>query len=179
MPMTRAAHQEADVLRLKRLGIDTYQELVAFVARSSPVCRSEGWAAQSRVDVTCAGRSIIATLDEAPGAVDPGATGAAALRLSTVVTIAELGTLLLPIARRGRATVLERASAAAEQLKADERAATALEVALAKARTDAAGWHTPLAPDDARAALAIATAKEGSFLRFLDGGWRRVDGAPG
>ena len=55
----------------------------------------------------------------------------------------------------------------------------ALEAALAKARADAAGWHTPLSPDDARAALAIATAKEGSFLRFLDGGWRRVKAAVG
>jgi len=61
--MTRAAHQEADVLRLKRLGIDTYQELVIFAARSSPVCRSEGWAAQSRIQVACNGRSIVATLN--------------------------------------------------------------------------------------------------------------------
>src|SRR5829696_6497655 len=45
--MTRAAHQEADIIRLRRLGIDTYQELVVFMARSSPVCRSEGWGAQS------------------------------------------------------------------------------------------------------------------------------------
>ena len=61
--MSRAAHEEPDVLRLKRLGIDTYQELVIFMARSCPVCRSEGWAAQSRVQVTCNGRSIIATLN--------------------------------------------------------------------------------------------------------------------
>jgi len=61
--MTRAAHQDADVLRLKRLGIDTYQELVVFMARSSPVCRSEGWAAQSRIQVTLDRRSIVATLN--------------------------------------------------------------------------------------------------------------------
>jgi thymidine phosphorylase len=60
--VTRAAHQEANVLRLKRLGIDTYQELVIFLARSSPVCRSEGWAARSRVQVTLNRRSIVATL---------------------------------------------------------------------------------------------------------------------
>jgi thymidine phosphorylase len=59
----RAAHEEPDVLRLKRLGIDTYQELVIFMARSAPICRSEGWAAQSRLQVTCKGRSIIATLN--------------------------------------------------------------------------------------------------------------------
>lgn len=61
--MTRAAHQEPDVVRLKRLGIDTYQELVLFMARSSPICRSEGWAAQTRVKVSCNGRSIVATLN--------------------------------------------------------------------------------------------------------------------
>lgn len=61
--VNRAAHQDSDVLRLKRLGIDTYQELVVFLARSSPVCRSEGWAAQSRVEVTLNHRSIIATLN--------------------------------------------------------------------------------------------------------------------
>jgi thymidine phosphorylase len=61
--MTRAAHQEADIVRLKRLGIDTYQELVVFMSRSSPVCRSEGWGAQSRVYVALNGRSIVATLN--------------------------------------------------------------------------------------------------------------------
>ena len=58
-----AAHEEPDVLRLKRLGIDTYQELVVFMARSAPICRSEGWAAQSRLQLTCHGRSIVATLN--------------------------------------------------------------------------------------------------------------------
>ena len=59
----RGAYEEPDVLRLKRLGIDTYQELVIFMARSAPICRSEGWAAQSRLQVTCNGRSIVATLN--------------------------------------------------------------------------------------------------------------------
>jgi len=61
--MTRAAHQEPDVLRLKRLGIDTYQETVIFMARSCPICRSEGWSAQSRVQVSHNGRAIVATLN--------------------------------------------------------------------------------------------------------------------
>jgi thymidine phosphorylase len=51
------------VLRLKRLGIDTYQELVVFMASSCPICRSEGWDAQSRVRVSYNGRSIVATLN--------------------------------------------------------------------------------------------------------------------
>ncbi len=61
--MTRAAHQEPNVLRLKRLGIDTYQELVIFMSTASPICRSEGWAAQSRVQVSHNGRSIVTTLN--------------------------------------------------------------------------------------------------------------------
>jgi thymidine phosphorylase len=61
--VTRAAYQEPNVLRLKRLGIDTYQELVIFMASGCPICRSEGWAAQSRVKVSYNGRSIVATLN--------------------------------------------------------------------------------------------------------------------
>ena len=60
--MPRAAHQDANVVRLKRLGIDTYQEPVIFLATSSPVCRSEGWGAQARVEVRHNGKAIIATL---------------------------------------------------------------------------------------------------------------------
>ena len=61
--LSHAAHQSPDVVRLKRLGIDTYQEPVIFLARSSPVCRSEGWEAQSRIQVTCNDHSITATLN--------------------------------------------------------------------------------------------------------------------
>ena len=114
-------------------------------------------------------RSIIASLDEAAG--QPGAGD---LRLRTAEEIADLGTLMLPVARRGRSGVLRRASDAGEALRADLRAARDLDKALTKARAEASGWHAPLAPDDARAALEIAVAKERSFLKFLDGGWRRV-----
>ncbi|WP_198954811.1 AAA domain-containing protein, partial [Kineosporia sp. R_H_3] len=40
----------------------------------------------------------------------------------------------------------------------------------------AAGWREPLDPDDARAALEIARAKEGSFLKVFSGAWRQVKG---
>lgn len=50
-------------LRLRHLGIDTYQEPVIYMAADCPVCRSEGWAAQARVLVTLNGRSAIATLN--------------------------------------------------------------------------------------------------------------------
>jgi thymidine phosphorylase len=60
---SRAAHQSADVVRLKRLGIDTYQEPVIFLSQKSPVCRAEGWSAQSRIAVERDGSSIVATLN--------------------------------------------------------------------------------------------------------------------
>jgi thymidine phosphorylase len=50
-------------LRLRRLGIDTYQEAVLYVREDCPVCRSEGFNAQSRVRVDLNGQSAIATLD--------------------------------------------------------------------------------------------------------------------
>ena len=61
--MTRVAHQSADLVRLRRLGIDTYREPVLFLARSSPICRAEGWEAPSRIDVSYRGRTIVATLN--------------------------------------------------------------------------------------------------------------------
>jgi thymidine phosphorylase len=64
---SHAAHQSPDVVRLKRLGIDTYQEPVIFLSNASPVCRSEGWMAQSRVEVTYDGQSIVATLNMTSG----------------------------------------------------------------------------------------------------------------
>jgi len=53
----------ASALRLRRLGIDTYQEAVLYIREDCPVCRSEGFNAQSRVRVHLNGQSAIATLD--------------------------------------------------------------------------------------------------------------------
>jgi thymidine phosphorylase len=82
---SHAAHQSPDVVRLKRLGIDTYQEPVIFLASSSPVCRSEGWMAQSRVEVSYDGQSIVATLNMTSGDLlapdEAGLSEAAWLRL--------------------------------------------------------------------------------------------------
>jgi thymidine phosphorylase len=40
---------------------------VIYIAADSPVCRSEGWSAQARVQVSCRGRSIVATLNVVTG----------------------------------------------------------------------------------------------------------------
>lgn len=52
-----------DGLSPRRLGIDTYQEPVTYLRQDSPVCRAEGFNAQSRVRVSCGERSVIATLN--------------------------------------------------------------------------------------------------------------------
>jgi thymidine phosphorylase len=48
---------------LMRAGIDTYQEAVVFLSADSSVCRSEGFAAQTRLWVEVGNRRIIATLN--------------------------------------------------------------------------------------------------------------------
>ena len=58
-----AAPQAANAVRLKRLGIDTYQEPVIYLAADSPVCQSEGWQAEARVLLTHNGTALVATLN--------------------------------------------------------------------------------------------------------------------
>lgn len=50
-------------LRLRRLGVHTHQEPVVYIREDSPVCRSEGFEAQSRVRLETGGRSVVATLN--------------------------------------------------------------------------------------------------------------------
>jgi thymidine phosphorylase len=72
------------MLRLRRLGIDTYQEPVLYMHRDCHVCRSEGFEAQSRVELSLAGRTIVATLNVVSGdflAADEAGLSEAAWRL--------------------------------------------------------------------------------------------------
>lgn len=55
--------RETHRLRLRRLGIETYQEPVIYMRSDCVVCRSEGFEAQSRVEIFRDSRSIIATLN--------------------------------------------------------------------------------------------------------------------
>lgn len=52
-----------NILKLKRLGIDTYQEPVVYMRGDCPICRAEGFEAQTRVEVRLHDRAIIATLN--------------------------------------------------------------------------------------------------------------------
>ncbi|MFI5305242.1 MAG: thymidine phosphorylase, partial [Nitrospiria bacterium] len=50
-------------LRIRRLGIDTYQEPVIYLRKDCHVCQSEGFEAQSRVRIQNGKQSVIATLN--------------------------------------------------------------------------------------------------------------------
>lgn len=55
------------VLLVRRMGIDTYQEPIVYMRADCAVCRSEGFASQSRVRVATANAAIVATLDVVAG----------------------------------------------------------------------------------------------------------------
>lgn len=61
--MVSEGGKNAHALRLRRIGIDTYQEPVIYMRRDCHVCRSEGFEALSRVQVAHSGHSIIAALN--------------------------------------------------------------------------------------------------------------------
>ncbi len=68
--------QLSHLLRLRRVGIDTYQESVVYMHRDCHVCRSEGFAAQSRVLLRSNGVELIATLNVVESSiVSPGEAG--------------------------------------------------------------------------------------------------------
>lgn len=54
-------------LRVVRAGIDTYQQPVVYMRRDCPVCRSEGFAALTRVQMQVGTRQVIATLNVVTG----------------------------------------------------------------------------------------------------------------
>jgi len=58
-----AMHDAEPVLLSRRLGIDTYQQPIVYMRLDCHVCRSQGFAAQSQVEVRALGRSILATLN--------------------------------------------------------------------------------------------------------------------
>tara|TARA_R110002110_G_scaffold415856_3_gene658476 strand:- start:55753 stop:57294 length:1542 start_codon:yes stop_codon:yes gene_type:complete len=50
-------------LKLKRIGIDTHQDLIVFLKKDNFICRAEGFASMSRVRVSTEENSIIASLN--------------------------------------------------------------------------------------------------------------------
>lgn len=60
---SQAQPRASALVRLRRMGIDTYQAPVIYMRRDCVVCRSEGFEAQSRVEVRRDGREVVATLN--------------------------------------------------------------------------------------------------------------------
>ncbi|MBI5716357.1 MAG: thymidine phosphorylase family protein [Burkholderiales bacterium] len=56
-----------DTMHARRIGVDTYQEPVVYMRRDCAVCRSEGFAAQARVQLTFGERHVLATLNVVEG----------------------------------------------------------------------------------------------------------------
>jgi thymidine phosphorylase len=54
---------EAASLKIRRLGIDTYQELVVYMRSACQVCKSEGFEAQSRIELRRGATCVVATLN--------------------------------------------------------------------------------------------------------------------
>ena len=54
---------DSNIVRLRSLGIDTHTEHIIFMRSDSPVCRSEGFTANTRIAVHYENQSIIATLN--------------------------------------------------------------------------------------------------------------------
>lgn len=68
--------QPINRLRVRRLGIDTYRHPVIYMRADCPVCRSEGFEAQSRVEIHVNSHSITATLNVVHGDIlVPGEVG--------------------------------------------------------------------------------------------------------
>ncbi|MCG2584541.1 thymidine phosphorylase family protein [Massilia sp. TS11] len=61
--MQTTTERGASIMRVKRLHIDTYHEPVIYMRRDCHVCRSEGFEAHSRIEVTFGERRVIATLN--------------------------------------------------------------------------------------------------------------------
>jgi thymidine phosphorylase len=88
MLLEHPVHQTEPILRARRLGIDTFQHLVVYMRVDCPVCRSQGFSAQSRIEVRAHGRSILATLNLVVGDLlgpDEAGLSEAAWRLLGVV----------------------------------------------------------------------------------------------
>lgn len=50
-------------LRARRMGIDTYQERVAYMRSDCAICKSEGFEARARIELRSGGKCVVATLN--------------------------------------------------------------------------------------------------------------------
>jgi thymidine phosphorylase len=78
-----APRRASALVRLRRMGIDTYQTPVVYMKRGCAVCRAEGFESQSRIELRRDGRRVVATLNVTDGllAEDEAGLSEAAWRL--------------------------------------------------------------------------------------------------
>ncbi len=152
--------------------LDQVQDALASVGSGGPL----GTIAALRVAPTAlTGADAIATCRRLGETIDLATTGVdPSLLLTDLVETVDWTPLLAGAVRVGAIASLdprtpqhlELHAAAQRQLELQQSAATA---ALVLER-----WTVPLSSEDTAAALAVAEAKEGSFLGFLSGRWRDV-----
>lgn len=63
VPEISAEGNHETILMARPMGIDTYQEAVVYMHADCPVCRSEGFESQSRIQLAGNGRKLVATLN--------------------------------------------------------------------------------------------------------------------
>ncbi|GAA0963876.1 WGR domain-containing protein [Kribbella koreensis] len=116
--------------------------------------------------------AVSAALDST--GLTPPADGWSSVDLAVLRRLAELGTVMVPLAERDKSEALAPHSRTARELRA---AATDHETLLAAEKTawqEASAWTDPLPPADARSALTVAKSKENTLLAFLSSDWRRI-----
>jgi DNA polymerase III delta prime subunit len=79
-----------------------------------------------------------------------------------------------PMAEVGQLGLLDPDSRESRQFKGDMRQVDDKKHALAEATQKAYAWTDKLTPDETKTALRLAQEKEGKFLSFLSGPWRRL-----
>lgn len=67
VPEIAEENKHEAILIARPMGIDTYQEAVLYMHTDCPVCRSEGFESQSRIQLTGNGRKMVATLNVVSG----------------------------------------------------------------------------------------------------------------
>lgn len=117
---------------------------------------------------------MIEAAEELLDRLDTDAGEEAARSLNDALACAILAERLVETGLHHSLDLLDGQSAASARLQQELAQIERLEQRLRTAIAEASHWHDPLDPADTLAAADLAQAKEGSFLRFLSGAWRRL-----
>ncbi|MEZ0446341.1 AAA domain-containing protein [Cellulomonas sp. ICMP 17802] len=129
--------------------------------------RADAVVAQRAAEAVAASDAVLALLVAAGGSTD-------GLTLDDADAVGQMHAVLAPLVRRSLGAAVTPRTPEARRLEEATVAWREVEAAADAADRAAVGWRAPLSAPDAAAALEIARRREGSFWKFLDGGWRRV-----